>query len=262
MDNNCIFLRSAVLTEVMREEEGPVSVHLSLAEEIQMLVSAEMITSTLPITHLTPDTTEEENQVKSFSFLVYYVDLTYNIKCLKLPTIWQPCSDHTFVSLQTHTLLVTEIHETVYRKGLMLRSCWTLKVSQRTVKLKGTSALNHEHFVISALRCFCIWFFCLVSYHNDLLSSSCRFACTVGTVVYGARLFLQCFFMFSFIVLIVVGCCAGHLLSISNMQNTARLMLQPYFSLHYDALPPVWLHANVLLQFKSSTAWCWSLFCL
>ncbi|XP_013861682.1 kinectin [Austrofundulus limnaeus] len=146
----------AVLTEVMREEEESVSVHLSLAEEIQMLVSAEMKTSMLPTTHLTPVTTEEEE------------------------------------------------HEGADAEELLESQSLT-----ENCKTKSGS-----------------------------LSSS-RFACTLETAIYGARLFMQCIFTFSFIVLIVLGCCAGDLLSISTLRSSARLMLQPYFSLHYDALPPI-----------------------
>lgn len=59
----CVFF-SAVLTEVMKEEEGSVTLHLSLAEEIQMLVSS----TGMKTTDLTPVTAEEEKHVKRLLF--------------------------------------------------------------------------------------------------------------------------------------------------------------------------------------------------
>lgn len=144
----------------------------------------------------------------------------------------------------------------VSRKGLVLRSCWTPRVSQTTVNLKGKSALK-DHPVPKHITVFqfCITFpsdlFCAFANH---LPSGSRFAKTLKTAIYGAKLFMMCVFACSFVFLMVLGCCAVDLFSICALHSSARLMSQPYFSVHYSALPPLWSCSTHLF---SLNAWSW-----
>ncbi|XP_072252520.1 uncharacterized protein [Leuresthes tenuis] len=63
-----------------------------------------------------------------------------------------------------------------------------------------------------------------------------RFAGTWRTTIPRAGLLLLCLFCFSVLACVALGCCE----IFSNMWwSRARLMLQPYFSVHYGTLPPI-----------------------
>nr|XP_054595106.1 uncharacterized protein LOC107377296 isoform X5 [Nothobranchius furzeri] len=135
-----------VLAEVMGEEEGLVSSHLSLAEEIQLLVSsAEMNPSRSSFTDLTLVASDEEE----------------NNGVLDSP--------------------------------------------------KADLSTEREEGLADASK----------------------------TNIHGSSLFKLCIFTLSFLVSAVLGCVAGNLFSSNILQSGSQLMLQPYISVQYNALPPV-----------------------
>ncbi|XP_044061146.1 GRIP1-associated protein 1-like isoform X1 [Siniperca chuatsi] len=54
-----------------------------------------------------------------------------------------------------------------------------------------------------------------------------------------AGLFMLLIFILTVLALVASGSCAGNLFSINTLWSGARLMLQPYCSVHYGALPPI-----------------------
>ncbi|XP_024865885.1 coiled-coil domain-containing protein 14-like [Kryptolebias marmoratus] len=144
----------AVLDDVTREEEGSVNLHLSLAEEIQMLVSsAERKTGEMCSADFTPATSEEG-------------------------------------------------------------------------KHKGTEADELLEPQSPTENC-------------QTKSGGGGSARTPGAAAYRARLLVLCVFALFVLILTVLGCCAGDLFPVRALRSSARLMLQPYFGVHYDALPPI-----------------------
>ncbi|XP_054595106.2 sodium channel and clathrin linker 1 isoform X5 [Nothobranchius furzeri] len=136
-----------VLAEVMGEDEGLVSSHLSLAEEIQLLVSsAEMNPSRSSFTDLTLVASDEEE-----------------------------------------------------KNGVLLDSPKADLSTEREEGLADASKTN----------------------------------------IHGSSLFKLCIFTLSFLVSAVLGCVAGNLFSSNILQSGSQLMLEPYISVQYNALPPV-----------------------
>lgn len=147
----------------------------------------------------------------------------------------------------------------------MLSSCWNLKVSQRTVKLKGTSPLNHElvpeHFVISVLRCFCIWFvfvLCLTQSFTQQQRQVCLYPGDRhlrSEAVHAVCLHILFYSSNSFGML-----CRRH---------GFHLYFAEQCTPHVTALLlcALWRHTSYLIAYQHqfrcpTTAWCWSLFCL
>ncbi|XP_065815131.1 protein KASH5-like [Labrus bergylta] len=62
---------------------------------------------------------------------------------------------------------------------------------------------------------------------------------TLGTSLQRAGLFLLFVFMLIFLVFVASGSRAGNFFSINTLWSGARLILQPYCSVHYGALPPI-----------------------
>ncbi|XP_041846800.1 calcium-binding and coiled-coil domain-containing protein 2-like isoform X1 [Melanotaenia boesemani] len=82
----------------------------------------------------------------------------------------------------------------------------------------------------------------LLEHHSltvDMKTKRGRSAGTLKTAVQRAGLFVLCIFSLFVLAYVAVGCCAGNFDLFSNiLWSSARLMLQPCFSVHYRALPP------------------------
>ncbi|KAM7389837.1 hypothetical protein PAMP_023791 [Pampus punctatissimus] len=62
---------------------------------------------------------------------------------------------------------------------------------------------------------------------------------TLETAVQKAGLFVLCILTLTVLAFVASGSCAGDFFSINTFWSGARLMLQPYCSVHYGALPPI-----------------------
>lgn len=61
------------------------------------------------------------------------------------------------------------------------------------------------------------------------------------TAIHKVGLFILCIFLFTIFACVASGSCTEkyELFSIRTLWRGVRLMLQPYFRVHYGALPPV-----------------------
>ncbi|XP_029297733.1 uncharacterized protein LOC115014805 isoform X2 [Cottoperca gobio] len=66
-----------------------------------------------------------------------------------------------------------------------------------------------------------------------------RCAGTLETAIQRAGLFLLSVFILTVLAFVTSGSCTGNFFSINTLWSGARLMLQPYCSVHYGALPPI-----------------------
>ncbi|KAM7417560.1 hypothetical protein PAMA_017276 [Pampus argenteus] len=66
-----------------------------------------------------------------------------------------------------------------------------------------------------------------------------RCAGTLETAVQKAGLFVLCILTLAVLAFVASGSCVGDFFSINTFWSGARLMLQPYCSVHYGALPPI-----------------------
>jgi len=93
----------------------------------------------------------------------------------------------------------------------------------------------------------CVFYSCslLCLYPTYNCPTGDRFAGTWRTTIPRAGLLMLCLFSFSVLACVTLGFCE----IFSNMWwSRARLMLQPYFSVHYGTLPPIWSLINILNQ--------------
>ncbi|XP_034545952.1 uncharacterized protein LOC117817374 isoform X6 [Notolabrus celidotus] len=77
------------------------------------------------------------------------------------------------------------------------------------------------------------------SFTVDCQTKSPRCACTLGTALQRAGIFLLFIFILTVLLFVASRNHVGNLFSIDIIWNSACLMLQPYWGVRYEALPPI-----------------------